>query len=329
MGVIPEQFANGQSAFASRREPAWHQLGKVFQSDVTTEEMLDLAMLSRWDVRLEQVDAPHGYLNDVEKFFVVRDHPTESVPQVLSIVGSRYNVFQNEELLGFGESLIDGGARWETAGSMDNGRTVFASLALEHETVIDREGVADKIDSYIILSTSHDGTSPLIAAVTPVRVVCQNTLTMALRGATQKYKIRHTQSIQGRARQAQMALTIAHEHMDVFGAEANALYQTKVDDKKFFEIINAAYPKPEQDAKAALTRWEKKVDLINDIYTSETTADIAGTAWGALNALTERLDWFRNPRANNEEKMYAAASGFDVATEREKVRLMNVVKAVA
>ena len=104
------------------------------------------------------------------------------------------------------------------------------------------------------------------------------------------------------------------------------LFRSKVDAKKFNEIILAAYPKPDKDSKGSIKKWENKVNLINDIYTGEFNGTIAGNAWGALNALTERLDWHRNSRGENSENMFAAASGFDVAITAEKNRLLKVVK---
>ena len=61
-------------------------------------------------------------------------------------------------------------------------------------------------------------------------------------------------------------------------------------------LRNALYPKPEENSKGAMTKWENKVALIQDIYTGPTNYMIAGTAWGALNAMTERLDWYRVAR---------------------------------
>ena len=94
------------------------------------------------------------------------------------------------------------------------------------------------------------------------------------------------------------------------------------------EIILAAYPKPDKDAKGSIKKWENKVDLLNDIYTGDYNHMIAGTAWGAFNALTERLDWYRSARGGNNESILAAASGFDPQITAEKNRLLQVVKTL-
>ena len=325
-----EVSEQGEVAFASLREPAWHNLGTVFNEEVTTSEMLKLAHLDNWNVHLDDVTLPAPSHRNY--FAVVRTNPFDTTKKdTLGIVGERYNVLQNEDLFSFGDNILDGGGRWETAGSIKNGTVVFGSLALEREAVIDSEGVADKVKTYLLVHTSHDGSVAIQASITPVRVVCQNTLNLAIggkRGAKQSFKIRHTQTASGKVQAAREALGLANKYMDEFDKMANELYQLEVNDKQFFDIITAAYPKPEKDAKGSFTKWENKIDLLNSIYTGPTNNMIAGTGWGALNALTERLDWYRTARGGNGESIAAAASGFDAMINAEKNRLTKIVKSV-
>ena len=320
---------NGEQAFASFREPAWHGLGTVFTEEKSTREMLEAAYLHNWNVRLEAVPYPKGYNVISPSYMVIRDNPFGQGTDVLSTVGERYRVLQNEELFYFGDALLDGG-RWETAGSIKQGRVVFGSLALERETVLDPNGVSDVVKSYLLVHTSHDGSTAVQASITPVRVVCQNTLNMALRGVKQSYKIRHTSTVSGKVAAAREALGLAHAYMDEFDAMAQAMIETEITKATFDKIVETAYPRPEKDTKGALTKWTTKVDTIETIYGSDTTNMIAGTAWGAYNALTERLDWFRTGRGSNgSENAAAAASGFDPVTNTEKGRLLSIVRQVA
>lgn len=315
------EIINGEASFASFREPAWHGLGTVFNEELSTQEMLELANLQDWNVRLEEVEPPATLTSDKNYFYVVRNNPViENQNDVLGIVGERYNVLQNEQLFDFADAMLDGG-RWETAGSLRGGRVVFGSLALDRETVLDPNGVADKINTYLIVNTSHDGSISIQASVTPVRVVCANTLNFALRSVKQTFKIRHTQTASGKVQSAKTALGIANAYMDDFSVMANKMIQTELSAKQFNDILLTAYPKPDKDSKQALTKWTNKIDMLNDIYTGEFNHMISGNAWGALNAMTERIDWFRG---QGETKL-AAASGFDVATNAEKNRLMKIV----
>jgi hypothetical protein len=123
------EIINGVGSMYSFREPAWHGLGTVVTEEHTTKEVMDIANLSNWNVRLEDVQLPEDYTSSKSNFLVVRDHPEDGHPDVLAVVGERYQTLQNEELFAFADNLLDG-ARWETAGSLKNGRVVFGSLAL-------------------------------------------------------------------------------------------------------------------------------------------------------------------------------------------------------
>ena len=324
---------NGAISFASFREPAWHGLGTVFTEEKNTNEMLVAANLNNWNVRLEDMPIPSHLSSDKEYQYVVRTNPTDKTQtDILGVVGERYHVLQNEDLFSFGDNILDGGGRWETAGSIKGGRVVFGSLALERETVLDPNGVADKVKTYLLINTSHDGSIAIQASITPVRVVCANTLNLALNrtrkkdGVKQSFKIRHTQTANGKVQIARETLGMANKYMDEFDKMAHAMISKEISAKDFNDIILAAYPKPEKDAKGAIKKWENKVDMINDIYTGEFNGMIAGNAWGAFNALTERLDWYRSARGGSNESMLAAASGFDAATNAEKNRLLDVVR---
>jgi phage/plasmid-like protein (TIGR03299 family) len=323
------------AAFASREEPAWHGLGEVFAKGeaVTTLQMAQKAHLAGWNVRLRKVET--GARTDKPAFEVIRDNPFDGLIDRLGIVGGRYTVVQNEEAMGFADAILDGGAQWETAGSINSGRVVFGSLAIDRNIIVGAGEADDLIKMYLLVHTSHDGSTGVQASITPVRVVCQNTLNMAIRGVKQSFKIRHTQTVEGKMVAAREALGLTFKYADAFEAEANALYQKAVTKQDFDAIIAAAYPQPEKDAaKAAITRWENQRDLLMGIWEGKadgpnTTEAVRGTAWGALNTLTERLDWYRTVRKDDAEGFLANASGFDTVANTERSRLLKVVKTFA
>jgi len=321
--------ADGSVAFALRGEPAWHGLANVtFDADahVSTSEMLDGAKLNGWDVRLEPVEKD-GYRFVSDSFMVVRTNPFDNGTDVLSVVGDRYKVVQNEELFAFGDGILDGGASWESAGSIKDGRVVFGSLAVPKEFILDPAGANDKTVTYLLVHTSHDGSTAVQANITPVRVVCQNTLNMALNGSKQSFKIRHTATVGGRIEEARRVLGLTFNHMDEFEKMARELFESAVTNQQFDKIVETLYPKPDStSSKTTITRYNKKVDLLNDLYhTSPTQANIKGTAWGVLNALTERLDYFR-PQRGSSESLVAGASGFDPVVNAEKARILSAVR---
>lgn len=327
------EIENGEVAFALRGAPAWHNLAnRIFSQDeeVTTQLMLDEAKLSNWNVRLspiaEHIDASWSDVSNAS--LVLRDNPFNGGTDVLATVGKRYKPVQNEELFAFADSIHDAdpSCRWESAGSLRKGKVVFGTVEIPRSMVLDPQGANDETKLYLIVWTSHDGSVAVQAAVTPVRVVCQNTLNLAMRNAKQSFKIRHTQSVEGRIAVARETLGLTLGYFDEFEKQAKALFEQSITDSEFSKLIQTIYPKPDADAsKIALTKWENKVVLIDDLYhNSPTNATIKGTKWGALNALTERLDYYRSGRGNSETLM-AGASGFDPILTAEKNKLMRLV----
>lgn len=324
---------NGEYAFALRGEPAWHGLGTVFDqnADIHTADMLRLAHLADWGVAVEPVLVPEGYRVVSENYMVTRTNPFDAGKDVLAFVGKKYRPFQNEALFEFADNILDGGASWESAGSIKDGRVVFGSMVIPREFILDPQGANDKTVTYLLVHTAHDGSSSVQANITPVRVVCQNTLNMALNGSKQSFKIRHTSGTQSRVDEARRVLGLTFGHMDNFEVIARQLFEVEIDNKRFHDIISAVYPMPDSSAgKASLTKWESKVDLITDIYhQSPTMTNIKGTAWGALNAMTERIDYFRSARTNDGSALIGAASGFDPSTNAEKALILSAVKELA
>lgn len=337
-----EERANGEYAFALRSTPAWHGLGTVFDkdADIKTSDMLRMAHLDGWNVRLEPAIIPDGYNTTGDLNMVVRTNPDGNGNDVLAVVGERYHVYQNEQLFEFGDAILDGGAAWESAGSIKGGRQVFGSLVVPKEFILDPKGANDRTVTYLLVHSSHDGSAAVQAMITPVRVVCQNTLGMALAGnrrrkdgSKQSFKLRHTKTLRENLEVARTAMGLTLSYMDEFEKQAQALYSATVTDKQWNDIITALYPRPDVEAgkkSGALTLWENKIDLLNDLYfKSPTNETIKGTGWGALNALTERVDYFRGSRGNDgrvSEANIAAASGFDSQVNAEKNRIFSAVK---
>jgi phage/plasmid-like protein (TIGR03299 family) len=318
------------TAFATRNAPAWHGLGTVFEDDIDSDELMRLSHTGGWNVRLEDVPLPEGYRVHKNSFFVVRDNPFDGKPDVLGVVGERYNVLQNEQLVEFANAVTDHEGRWETMGSIRNGTQVFASLVMPDKIVLDPNGVADEIDEYMLLTTSHNGSLAIQALNTTVRTVCRNTLSMALASAKQSFKIRHTASLDGRVAAARDALGVSHKYMEAFEKEARELIATEVTKAQFFDIVTGLYPKPKADSKAAMTRWTQKVDQIEAIYMGladgpDTTDGIRGTAWGVMNALTEEMDWYRKPRKGNAESTLIAAAGLDPVANAKRNEIRKAV----
>jgi hypothetical protein len=150
-----------------------------------------------------------------------------------------------------------------------------------------------------------------------------------MRNAKQSFKIRHTQTAEGKIQVARETLGLTLGYFDEFEKQAQELFKQEITDAEFSKLIKTIYPKPEESAsKLAKTKWDNKVILLDDLYhNSPTNANIKGTKWGAFNALTERLDYFRTVRKSNSESKWASASGFDPVITAEKNKILQVVKS--
>lgn len=316
------------------RVPSFRGLGTVFTEDLTTREMLHKAELTGWDVeKIKLGNIVNGYSVKDNLWATVRNDTSH----VLGVVRDRYEVLQNEDAFAWADGILEGGGTWDTAGSFNDGTKVFGSMLIDKASIsIDPNGLNDKVDTYLLVSTSHDGSIPLQASITPIRVICQNTLNLALRNAGQSkvqqtFKVRHTVTAQARADVAREALGITFKYAEDFDKLANDMYQTKITDHQFEQMVKFLYPQPdapkEGEKSGAFTRWQNTVDTIWTLRDAPTNRDIKGTAWGALNTFTERLDWFR--QGDNDEAKALAASGFSANINAEKQRILSTVLAVA
>lgn len=328
--------SNGtKDLFASHREPAWHSLGQVFTHEVTdSREMLDLAGLSGWNVREHDIAVLNGLNEEIfpARFVIPAKAIVATIGNedvVLGVTGDRYEIVQNEDAFSFLQSLHDG-ARWETAGAIKGGRVVFGSMAFDRDFVLDPTGVADKVNTYLLVYTSHDGSTGVAGGVTPVRVVCQNTLNAALPGIKQTFKMRHTATVQARMDAEAALWRQANTYMDAFEAEARTLYETAATDKDYFGIVEALFPKPEKDVKGAVKKWETRQETFAQAWKGEPNAGIRGTAWGVFNALTEANQWGRNVRSGDKgaENFAAAGAGFDIPTNQFRSQALAMAKTL-
>jgi hypothetical protein len=167
----------------------------------------------------------------------------------------------------------------------------------------------------------------ITGANTPIRVVCNNTLNMALAGAKQTFKLRHTQNAAERAKVISEALAINHGYIDRLEEVANDLMAKKISDQMFWDIVTTAYPKPEKEVGRGATVWNKKVDNLIGLRSAPTNSMHADNAWGALNVLLEDLDWFRTGRGKNaDENLASARAGFDPIVNSTRNKFLSIVQ---
>ena len=185
------------------REKPWHGLGVEVSEAPNSEDALRFAGLD-WNVRQENVFNSRG---GVIKGF--KANMRDSDDRVLGVVGDRYKVVQNRDAFKFTDGLIGGDVRYETAGSLRDGKQIWLLAKLPEQKI-----AGDAVEPYLCFTNAHDGSSGVRVCMTPVRVVCNNTLNVALATAKHTWSMRHTENVHERLNEARDCLFRAEDYMD-------------------------------------------------------------------------------------------------------------------
>ncbi len=268
----------------------WHGLGVPVPPDIGVDEMLVRAGLD-WEVEKRPLHMHHDGRAVVvpDQFALVR--ATDA--RVLSVVGRAYEPVQNREALEFFREFVDAGdMTLETAGSLGDGKRVWALASI-------RDGFelagGDEVRGYLLFSSPHVRNESLVVQFTPIRVVCANTLAMALRGeSTGVY--RHPHMAAFNAERAKEALGLARGQLsgfrDVAAFLASRRYARDSVVRFFaevFEPARAANDGEPIDTLVRLPRVARAMDALDTQPGADTRA-AAGTWWGAVNAVTYLAD---------------------------------------
>lgn len=223
--------ANVESMFYTREKP-WHGLGICVAEAPTSKEAILAAGLN-WQV-IQQPIYTEGNIRIPGYQANVRDIDEK----ILGVVTDRYKVVQNEEAFAFTDELLGQGVRYETAGSLQDGRKTWLLAKLPNEYII----TGERISPYLVFFNSHDGTGAIKVAMTPIRVVCQNTLNLALNTAKRSWSTIHTGDIRSKLEEASETLILAEKYMDSLGNEIEKLNGIRITDRKAIEYIEILLP---------------------------------------------------------------------------------------
>lgn len=223
--------ANVETMFYVREKP-WHGLGTKVMEAPKSKEALKIAGLD-WKVVQEPV-----FTETKEKIEGYRVNVRDTDRKVLGVVTDRYKVIQNEEAFAFTDALLGEGVRYETAGSLQGGKKVWLLAHLPQEYIISGE----RISPYLVFSNTHDGSGAVRVALTPIRVVCNNTLNLALRTAKRSWSMVHTGNIQEKMEEAKNTLFMAEKYMVHLGKEFDNLRRIQLTDQKVKEYIEILLP---------------------------------------------------------------------------------------
>ena len=282
----------------SVREKPWHGLGTIVMEAPASAEALKLAGLD-WTVEQEPVYTEH---NEMVKGY--KANVRSSDRRVLGVVSDRYKVVQNTDAFSFTDELLGKGVKYETAGSLQEGRKVWLLARLPKEYVI----AGERISPYLVFSNTHDGSGSVKVAVTPVRVVYNNTLNIALDNAKRSFSMIHTGNIHDKIQEAKDTLFMAENYMDNLGIEFEQLRRQKMTDAQVKEYIELLLPMGEEPTPIQSKNILKlRRDMEQRYYEAPDLQKVGNNAYRFLNAVSDFATHSRPLRmtANYKENVFA------------------------
>ena len=261
---------------ANQRFVPWHGLGRDVSEAPTSKEAIIMAGLD-WTVDQRPIYDAFG--KEIPNF---KANTRNTDNSVLGVVTDKYRVVQNSEAFDFTDSLLEEGVVYETAGSLRNGRTIWLLAKMPEQKILD-----DKFDPYVCFTNTHDGTGSIKAFCTPIRVVCNNTLNLALNKAKRTWATKHMGDMQSKLQEAKIALGFANNYMEELNKEAQRLAEMKISDSELEVILDVMFPTKEDDTNR---KKENIQTLKNNLFKCIEMPDISqyrNTVWGVINAATD------------------------------------------
>lgn len=289
--------ANVETMFYTRNKP-WHGLGVRVLEAPDSREALVVAGLD-WNVMQESI-----YTDTNELIEGYKANIRDSDRKVLGVVTDRYKIIQNREAFAFTDELLGEGVRYETAGSLQGGKKVWLLAHLPNEYIISGE----RISPYLVFSNTHDGSGAIKVALTPIRVVCQNTLNLALSNAMRCWSMIHTGDIKGKVKEAKDTLFRAEKYMGELGKEFENLRRKKLTDKQVLEYIEILLPVEEGATPQQIKNIKRlQEDIKLRYFEAPDLKDVGNNAYRFINAVSDFATHAEPLRrsANYKENMFA------------------------
>jgi phage/plasmid-like protein (TIGR03299 family) len=286
-------------------ETPWHGLGNQLSAHQPIEVWAREAGMD-WQIEAAEVRyvaGSSGSLGSIHAFPEQRVLYRSDTKEPLSVVSSRYQVVQPKDILEFYRDLTEvGGFELETAGVLKEGRKLWALARTGQSATLKGK---DTVNGYLLLATACDGTLATTAQFTSVRVVCNNTLQIALGDSAGAVKVPHRSQFDAAAVKRQFGITISS--WDGFMARMKALAERKVSDsvaEKFFQRV-LTYPTGGPNMPVSTTN-DRAIKAVQSLYAGRgmgaTLPSASGTAWGLVNSVTEFVDHQRRARSEDHRR---------------------------
>jgi phage/plasmid-like protein (TIGR03299 family) len=279
--------------FSGNNVVPWHKLGQVVAGLLTSKEAIQAAHLD-WQVvsRPLSVDGVQLPFPDDESSDGYQATVRADNGAVLGVVKGRYEIIQNSEAFSFFDAVTQTGeAVYETAGALRGGKVVWIMATLPGSLFIN----GDEHKKMILLCTSHDGSCALRMRVVTVRVVCNNTLSIALKGQAAEIKIRHTTGYKDKVEEARRCLGIADKYFETLTAAVGGMNDRLMSSAEMEQFTAALYPSKEDKVSGRTANIRAEV---NRLF-AEGAGNTGKSRWDALQAVTDYVDHFAPERGSS------------------------------
>jgi len=306
-------LATDNTIFSAQGKTPWANLGTTFEEEGLTSAQALEAAGQNWTVELkplaQEIGEDEGEMiyDPIDGFFSVQ---RSTDLKSMGVVKTRYNPLQNHEGFLLGDDILDAsGAHWVAGGNLKGGSLVWMLAQLPECVYI--AGMEDEaIQPYMMVSNSHDGSRALEVSVTPLRLICNNMFTAALKAAVRTIKIRHTKNMSGRINEAKRAVGITHAYMaelEILGtslvnqsfsnAEFDAFLESLIPTVELEKELNAS----ENNKSLALTKALNKQESIKNIWANKPDLqNIKNTKWSALQSVLDYNDHHIESRGGSD-----------------------------
>ena len=271
--------ANVETLFSVREVP-WHGIGTIVENAPTSYEAIKLAGLD-WEVISNPIYDASG--NEIKGY---KANTRNSDDSVLGLVSDRYQIVQNLEAFEFTDNLISSQVMtYETAGSLRKGKQIWILAKMPEVNILN-----DKVEPYICFTNTHDGTGAIKVCMTPIRVVCNNTLNIALRNAKRCWSTKHMGDMAGKLHEAKQTLFYANNYMTELSNSADRFANASITDAQVQEVLDEIFPVDTvNDSARKIHNVQQIIDGFYACYDMPDIAKFKGTQWGVVNAMADLI----------------------------------------
>lgn len=270
--------ANVETLFVTRT-PAWHKQGIILPESPTSEDAIVAAGLD-WEVTKEPVFDSKGV--QIPNYFANTRNTDSSV---LGVVSGRYEIVQNKEAFAFTDSLVGEGLTYESAGALSGGKKVWLLGNLPSTSIL-----GDKVIPYICFANTFDGSGAIQVCCVHTRVVCENTLNLALSTAKRKWSTRHVGDMQSKLQEAQITLGLINKYTEELNIEAERLAAASITDAEVEAMLDNIYPIKPEDGEIRKRRVDQLKEGFFNCLQAADIKQFRNTKYAVVMAATDYAD---------------------------------------